>query len=129
MIAEELKIDVETLSNWLNNKKPVTILDVRPISEREEWAIPGSIHVNVYDNLKANEPDVFKNIELPNAPVVTVCAAGKTSMKAAEQLKQKGFDVYSLEGGMKAWNFAWNTAETTLHDVKVIQIRRSSKGC
>jgi glyoxylase-like metal-dependent hydrolase (beta-lactamase superfamily II) len=30
---------------------------------------------------------------------------------------------------MKAWNFAWNVAETTLHDVKIIQVRRSAKGC
>lgn len=129
MTTEDLKMDVSTLSEWLEDKKSVTVLDVRPKSEREEWSIPGSIHADVYDKLKAGDTKAFDDIELDKGkPVVTVCAAGKTSMKAAELLKDKGYDVYSLEGGMKAWNFAWSTAEVVLNDVKIIQVRRSSKG-
>lgn len=130
MTTEDLKIDVATLSSWLESKKPVTVLDVRPKAEREEWSIPGSVHADVYDKLKAGDANALDQIELDmNKPIVTVCAAGKTSLKAAEFLKNKGFDVYSLEGGMKAWNFAWSTAEVVLNDVKIIQVRRSSKGC
>jgi glyoxylase-like metal-dependent hydrolase (beta-lactamase superfamily II) len=130
MTTEDLKIDVQTLSAWLEEKRPVTILDVRPKPEREEWSISGSIHLDVYDKLKANDPNALEDLKLNNhVPVVTVCAGGKMSLRASEILKQKGFDVYSLEGGMKAWNFAWNTAEITIHNVKIIQVRRSSKGC
>lgn len=129
MTTEDFKIDVSTLSSWLEDKKPVTVLDVRPKAEREEWSIPGSIHADVYDKLKAGDTHALDEIELDvNNPVVTVCAAGKTSLKAAELLKNKGYDVYSLEGGMKAWNFAWSTAEVELNNVKIIQVRRSSKG-
>ena len=129
MMAEELKIDVGTLSAWLLEKKPVTIIDVRPKHEREEWSIPGSIHADVYDKLKMNNTDVFADLEFPDAPMVTVCGAGKMSLIAAEQLKRKGSDVYSLEGGMKAWNFAWNSAQRSFKNFKVIQVRRSAKGC
>ncbi len=129
MIAEQLMIDAGTLAAWLDEKRAVTILDVRPQQEREEWSIPGSIHADVYDRLKAGEKDVFADQNLPDAPVVTVCAAGKTSLLAADQLKQKGYEVYSLEGGMKAWNFAWNIAEASSGDIRVIQVRRSAKGC
>ncbi len=130
MTTEDLIIDVSTLSTWLENKKPVTVLDVRPKTEREEWAIPGSIHADVYNSLKAGDTKALGEIELDkNKPVVTVCTAGNTSMKAAELLKDRGYQVYSLNGGMKAWNFAWNTAEVVLNDVKIIQVRRSSKGC
>lgn len=130
MTTEDLLIDVSTLSAWLENKKPVIVLDVRPKTEREEWAIPGSIHADVYDRLKAGDTNALSEIKLDkNKPVVTVCAAGKTSMKAAELLKDNGYEVYSLEGGMKAWNFAWSTAEVVLNNVKIIQVRRSSKGC
>lgn len=129
MIAEQLQIDAKTLAGWLTEKKPVTILDVRPASEREEWSIPGSMHADVYDRLKAGEKEVFSDLKLQAAPVVTVCAAGKTSLKAAEQLREKGYEVYSLEGGMKAWNYAWNTAETSFENFKLIQVRRSAKGC
>lgn len=130
MIQEELKIDVKTLSAMLEHNKPVTILDVRPKSQREEWFIPGSIHADVYDKLKDDSKEAFNQISLDKGiPVVTVCAAGGMSLKAAELLKEKGYAAYSLEGGMKAWNFAWNTAETILNGVKIIQVRRSSKGC
>jgi len=129
MITEDLKIDISTLSSWLESNRPVTVLDVRPRSEREEWAIPGSIHADVYDRLKANDLNAFDKIALDKSmPVVTVCTAGKTSLKAAALLKEKGFEVYSLAGGMKAWNFAWSTAEVVLNGVKIIQVRRSSKG-
>jgi rhodanese-related sulfurtransferase len=51
-----ITIDVETLRNWLEEGRSITVLDVRPTTERAEWAIPGSIHVDAYDALKANDP-------------------------------------------------------------------------
>lgn len=38
-------ISVETLRTWLDEGRPVSILDVRPMTERMEWAIPGSLPV------------------------------------------------------------------------------------
>jgi glyoxylase-like metal-dependent hydrolase (beta-lactamase superfamily II)/rhodanese-related sulfurtransferase len=130
MIVENLKIDVADLSSWLSDQRPVTVLDVRSKAEREEWSISGSIHADVYNKLKAGDQNTFDNVLLDiERPIVTVCASGKTSLKAAEILKQKGYDAYSLEGGMKAWNFAWNSAEIVFPNVRIIQVRRSSKGC
>ncbi|QNK61021.1 MBL fold metallo-hydrolase [Pedobacter sp. PAMC26386] len=124
------EIDTNTLRNWLAAGKEVLIIDVRPAQEREEWFIPGSIHFDVYDQLKANALDIFKDMELNQTiPVVTVCAGGKTSLLAANILQQQGFEVYSLKGGMKAWSLSWNTAEISFPDFKVIQLRRTGKGC
>ncbi len=125
-------IDVETLRRWLEEGQPVTILDVRPTAERAEWAIPGSVHVNAYDALKARDPAALAEVDIPSGgPVVTVCAAGKTSLIAAEQLAARGVEALSLEGGMKAWSLAWNTAEVPIPGsaVWVIQVRRTGKGC
>lgn len=125
-------IAVEELRNLLNNQKPVYILDVRPDEQYEEWRIPESNHADIYQKLNEGNPSALEGLEIPkNMPVVTVCAAGKTSLIAAEELKKKGHDAYSLEGGMKAWNYAWNTAEINLpeSEVKIIQVRRSAKGC
>jgi glyoxylase-like metal-dependent hydrolase (beta-lactamase superfamily II)/rhodanese-related sulfurtransferase len=130
MTTEDILIDKDQLSIWLKERKAVTILDIRPLKEREEWLIPGSIHANVYDKLKANDPTAFDGIELSRTqPVIAVCGGGKLSVTAAERLLDNGYKAFSLEGGMKAWNYAWNTAETTVGDVKIIQIRRSAKGC
>ena len=125
-------ISVETLRVWLEEGRPVTILDVRPTAERAEWAIPGSIHVDAYDALRAHNPAALADVDAPSdGPVVTVCAAGKTSQIAASQLQVRGLQALSLDGGMKAWSLAWNTAEVLVpaNDVRVIQVRRTGKGC
>jgi glyoxylase-like metal-dependent hydrolase (beta-lactamase superfamily II) len=86
----------------------------------------------VYDALKAHDPAALATVELPDhVPVVTVCAAGKTSQIAAEQLARRGIEARSLEGGMKAWSLAWNTAEVPIGEsnARVIQVRRTGKGC
>ena len=125
-------INVETLSTWLEEGVPVTVLDVRPTDEREEWSIPGSMHIDAYNALKANDPKALAGVEFPgDRPVVTVCAAGKTSLIAAQQLQERGIQTLSLEGGMKAWSLAWNVAEVPVAGdaVHVVQVRRTGKGC
>src|SRR5882762_3190554 len=120
-------ISAQNLQDWMTEKKPVFILDVRPQEQREDWFIPGSTHIDAYKRLNAGDFTVLDEVTIPDhTQVVTVCAAGKTSSIATEAFRRKGIQAYSLEGGMKAWNYAWNTAETTFDDnVKVIQLRRS----
>jgi glyoxylase-like metal-dependent hydrolase (beta-lactamase superfamily II)/rhodanese-related sulfurtransferase len=125
-------IDVETLRTWLEEGRPVTVLDIRPMRERVEWSIPGSMHVDAYDVLKANDPKALANVEFPgDIPVVTICAAGKTSLVAAELLQAQGIQALSLDGGMKAWSLAWNIAEVPVPSgtVRILQVRRTGKGC
>lgn len=124
-------IDVEALQEWLKQGRKVSILDVRPANERAEWSIPGSLHVDAYEALKANDANALSRVELPEGlPVVTVCARGRTSQVAAEHLRARGVEAISLLGGMKAWSLAWNTAEFLLpgSDAEVIQVRRTGKG-
>jgi glyoxylase-like metal-dependent hydrolase (beta-lactamase superfamily II) len=53
------------------------------------------------------------------------------SQLAAEQLRARGFQAFSLTGGMKAWSLAWNSAEVSLpkSEARIIQVRRTGKGC
>jgi glyoxylase-like metal-dependent hydrolase (beta-lactamase superfamily II)/rhodanese-related sulfurtransferase len=123
-------IDTNTLRNWLESGKDVSVLDIRPIQEREEWSIPQSIYMDAYDKLKAKDKSALEGIHLDKSiPVVTVCAAGKTSAIAADILQQKGYHVFSLQEGMKGWSLAWNTAHRSFDDFEVWQIRRTGKGC
>jgi glyoxylase-like metal-dependent hydrolase (beta-lactamase superfamily II) len=72
------------------------------------------------------------SIDVPrDRPVVAICNAGRVSQLAADVLTERGFDAWSLEGGMKAWSLAWNRADIPMADaaVRVIQLRRAGKGC
>lgn len=125
-------ISVEHLQTWLKEGRPVTVVDVRPTEQRAEWAIPGSLHLDAYRALNERDPHALDALQVPeHIPVVTVCAAGRTSQLAAEQLAARGLPASSLEGGMIAWSLAWNTAEILLDDssAQIIQVRRTGKGC
>ena len=126
------QIDTETLRAWLDERRPVTVLDIRDDESRAQWAIPGSLHVNAYDALREGRPGTLATTELPHdRPVVTICNAGRVSQTAADLLAERGIDARSLTGGMKAWSLAWNEADvpTTSAGAQVVQLRRTGKGC
>lgn len=127
---EDKIITVPELQEKLNRRDPVFILDVRPEDERKEWHIVESAHVDAYKQLNAGDDRVLDSVDIPaDRAVVTICAAGRTSRIAAKALRQRGIDAYSLEGGMKAWNYAWNTARVKLADgTLIVQVRRPAKG-
>jgi glyoxylase-like metal-dependent hydrolase (beta-lactamase superfamily II) len=125
-------IDVTTLRNWLDQGKPVTVVDVRSADARTDWCIPGSVHVDAYADLRQGRPGPLATEGLPSdQPIVTVCNAGKMSEIAADALTARGLDAWSLSGGMKAWSLAWNSASVPLAGTpaNVIQVRRTGKGC
>jgi rhodanese-related sulfurtransferase len=98
-------ISSATLKKWLKTDKQVSIVDIRPASQRTELSIQGSIHVDVYDKLKQNDNSAFDNLYLDKSvPVVTFCGGGKASVVAAKMLGLKGYDAFSLEGGLTEWN-------------------------
>jgi glyoxylase-like metal-dependent hydrolase (beta-lactamase superfamily II)/rhodanese-related sulfurtransferase len=122
-------ITVKELQEKLNKHENVFILDVRPEEQRKEWRIANSVHVDAYKQLNDGDDTVLDIIDLPHdSTVVTVCAAGRTSLLASKLLQRKGVQAFSLEGGMKAWNYAWNIAHLVVEGAKVIQVRRAAKG-
>lgn len=122
----------EKLRELLEQKKDVLVLDVRPIEQQNEWYIPGSIHLDAYKSLNEGDMSLLDGVQVTNnTKVITVCAAGRTSQIASDELKKRGIDAYSLEGGMKSWSPAWNTAKMDIQnqEVSIIQVRRTGKGC
>ena len=82
------------------NKERVIVLDVRKEAEYAISHMKNAIHIPA-EELK----DKLGRIErYKTDPIVIVCATGPRAAKATSQLKKAGFkDIYSLEGGMKAW--------------------------
>ncbi len=127
---DDNKISTQELQEMLNKNQEVFILDVRPTDQREEWSIADSTHIDAYQRLNSNDNSFLDEVSIPdNVIVVTVCAAGRTSLIASKALRDKGIKAFSLDGGMKAWNYAWNKAEINFPSgLKIIQVRRPAKG-
>lgn len=115
-----------------STQRDVFVLDIRPREDFEEWHIPGSENIDIYEDLK-EETEVAQAAlsELPEAPeIVTVCAAGVISQKATKQLRDLGYDAKTLEDGMYGWSRVHRTGPV---DVEIpgtlIQVARPGKGC
>ena len=103
-------VSMDTLRHWLDQGRPVTVLDVRPSDQHAEWAIPGSVHVDAYEALKSNDPDALLGVRLPqDRPVVTVCLCygthlgdcGATASGSGLRSIQSGWWNESLEPGLE----------------------------
>lgn len=65
----------DALRQKLSSGEAVQIVDIRSPQEREEWSIPGSIHMDIYERVKHHDPATFDNVHPDiSVPIVTVCA-------------------------------------------------------
>ena len=121
-------ISVAELQELLAAGRSVTVLDVRSPSD-VDWEIPGAIQVDAYADLQSGRLGPLAELNLPPGPVVTVCAVGRTAAIATHLLRANGVEALTLDGGMRSWSLAWNTAQTTISGCQVVQVRRTGKGC
>src|ERR1700716_3351343 len=122
------RISVGELQEVLAAGQRVTVVDVRSPSE-VDWGIPGSIQVDAYGDLQSARLGPLGELNLPPGPVITVCGVGRTAAIATQLLREHGVEALTLDGGMRAWSLAWNTAQTTISGCQVVQVRRTGKGC
>jgi len=107
------------------------VLDVRNEDEYEEWRIDGSYNLPIYDELLDENYAGLKDSldELPDdEEIIVVCVAGVTSGRAAEFLRERGYDATSIENGMNGWGRVHRQYDVDGTD-GVIQIVRPGTGC
>jgi hydroxyacylglutathione hydrolase len=90
--------------------EPATVLDVREPSEWREGHIPGALHIP-----GAQLPDRLD--EVPDGPILVVCAGGYRSSIAASLLARGGReDVAHVIGGMDAYRSAGLPLQTDANE-------------
>ena len=107
------------------------VLDVRREEDFEEWQIPGSTNVPVYDELLEYDYSTLEDHldELPeDKEIAVVCVAGITSARAAEFLREHGYDAESIDNGMNGWGRVHRQYDLSAAD-GVIQTIRPGTGC
>lgn len=89
-----MSISVKELNKL--DKEKYELIDIRSDAEIAHGVMPGAIQVSV-DEIENNDKiDYSKKL-------VIVCARGKNSIDIADDLKAKGLDAVSLEGGYIGW--------------------------
>ena len=73
------------------------LLDVREVHEWRGGHAPGALHVPL-----GQLPEAVKALPV-DRPIVAVCRSGQRSAAATAALRQAGYDVVNLTGGMQAW--------------------------
>jgi predicted sulfurtransferase len=95
------RISARQLKQWLDEGKPVTLLDTRNDYEVKLGTFNGAIPIGV--QTFRDFPAATARLQpLPkNQPIVTFCTGGIRCEKAAIHMKNIGYDsVYQLEGGI-----------------------------
>ncbi|MDS0301054.1 MBL fold metallo-hydrolase [Halogeometricum sp. S1BR25-6] len=107
------------------------VLDVRREEDFEEWQIPGSTNLPIYDELLEYDYSTLEEHldDLPNdEEIIVVCIAGITSGRAAEFLRENGYDAESIDDGMNGWGRVHRQYEIEGAD-GVVQVVRPGTGC
>ncbi len=83
------------------NDKNAQLVDIRTPKEFAAGSLAGSVNIPTED-LMAKLGTLDKN-----RPVILVCQNGRRTAQALKDMKGKGFaEVYTLEGGIVAWQAA-----------------------
>ncbi|MFC6872767.1 MBL fold metallo-hydrolase [Halobellus marinus] len=122
----------DELGKRLQTDDDVLVLDIRHEEDFDDWHIPASVNVDVYDEL-TTEPDAAKDdlSELPDEKeIVTVCAEGVVSQTATDVLDELGYDATTLTDGMSGWSRVHRHAPVSVDlDGTLVQVARPGKGC
>src|SRR3990172_7960888 len=95
--ADKFSITPFGVKAALDIGKPIQIIDVREPFEYATGHIKGSVNIPL-GRLEGSLEKINRSKEL-----ITICAHGVRSMKAAMFLDSKGYKVKSMTGGMAEW--------------------------
>jgi len=95
-------ISAQELKQWLDEGRPLQLVDARTLLEFRQGTIAGARHAPLVEM-----PASLQRLELkPGKPVVVLCLSGHRSLPGTRWLRARGYEAYSLQGGILAWKKA-----------------------
>ena len=102
--------------NKLINTEEGIILDVRTLDEVNEGHIKNATNIDFY----ASDFTAKINLIRKDVPIFVYCRSGHRSAKAAQKMKELGFDkVFNLLGGFNEWKL--NNLKIVLPEDNIIE--------
>ncbi len=100
IVKDIREITTEDLRKKIQNKSQFELIDVREDNEWKNGYLPGAMHLSK----GIIERDIELKIPDTRTEIVLYCGGGFRSAIAAENLQKMGYtNVYSLQGGYRAW--------------------------
>lgn len=96
------EISPQELHHWLEEGQPVQLADARTSLEYQQGTIGAARHAPL-----SEMPRSLDRLGLdPAVPIVMLCLSGHRSIPGTRWLRSRGYQAYSLKGGILAWKRA-----------------------
>jgi rhodanese-related sulfurtransferase len=96
------EISPQELQGWLEEGRPLQLVDSRTGPEYQQGTISAARHAPV-----TAMPASIQRLPIdPDRPVVMLCLSGHRSRPGTRWLRAQGIEAYSLKGGILAWRQA-----------------------
>ena len=93
--------DVDVTPDWVHERREageIQLVDVREPYEWEAGRLSGARHIEL-ERVASEAATIDRD-----TPVVFYCRVGSRSGMAASAFRRAGYDAYSMDGGITAWN-------------------------
>ena len=93
--------DVDVAPQWVRERRDageIQLVDVRETREWDAGRIGGARHIEL-ERVASQAGTIEKE-----RPVVFYCRVGSRSGMAAHAFRRAGYDAYSMDGGITAWD-------------------------
>lgn len=95
------RIAPRALKAWLDDGRPLVLLDTRNAFEVARGSFQGALHLNLRNFREFERKCAALDDALKRQPIVTFCTGGIRCEKAAPLMLARGFrEVYQLDGGI-----------------------------
>ncbi len=96
------EIKPATLKAWLESGRTVQVVDARTSMEYQQGTIGSARSAPV-----TGMPNSVAALDLDlKKPVVLICLSGHRSLPGTRWLRERGYEAFSLQGGVLAWRQA-----------------------
>lgn len=88
---------IRTIEELQEDTREKQIIDIRDAADFEKETYPGAVNI-YWEELAVHMDEIRKD-----CPVYLLCYTGQKSEEIAEELTERGYEIYSIKNGYRAW--------------------------